>query len=280
MRLVFCLFILLCSAPALIAQDVPELEFTELLSGLNDARSIYASSAGNLFIAETGNNRVLKVSAEGVRLDSLGRLGAADYQFDQPLDVDATNELKIYVSDYNNRRIQVFDRRFQYLSTVELPRRLQREYNYSPTRLSVNHLGQLFFYDEESRHIYKYDANGRYEQRFDTRGEDRIFAPSALVSTGDVLFIADSRRNLIHRMNANGAYLGFIATASRPEGLSVFDNRIYSIAGQELLAYNSRGQLIDSQPFMGIRGVRGLAVFRNQLFLLTTDKVYMAIINR
>ncbi|MEX0686043.1 MAG: NHL repeat-containing protein [Balneolales bacterium] len=280
MRLVLCLILLFYSTSALFAQGQASIEYTTVASGLNDARSIYATSAGNLFIAETGNHRILKISSDGMRLDSLGRLGSGDYQFDRPLDVDATNGLKIYVSDYNNYRIQVYDRHFQYIATVELPRRLHRERTYSPTQIRINHIGQLFFYDEESRQIFKYDAYGRYEQQFDTRGEYQISSPTDIATAGDELFISDARHNAIHRLNTNGSYLGFFEIPSLPLSLTIYHKTIYVITDGSIITYNLRGQLLQEYPIIGISDVRGLAVFRDLVYILSDDHVYRTKLNQ
>lgn len=276
MRTVFCIFFLLVSAEALITRGTDTLTFTEITSGLDDARAIYATTAGNLFITETGRHRILKISSGGQRLDSLGRLGRGDYQFDSPIDIDATNELKIYVSDYNNRRIQIYDRRFQYLSTVSLPQRVQRDISYSPVKLQVNYHGQLFFYDEESQFIYKFNSGGQYEQRFDTRGVDRIFAPSAMASIGDVLYLADSRQNVIHMLSSNGTYMGFFATSSHPAALSVWDNQIWAVVGDEINRFSRNGRLINVYSLQGLAGIKDIAVFRDNIYLLSGQSIYMA----
>lgn len=273
MRPALGFLLLLITAPALKAGEPEELTFSILVSGLNDATSLYASSAGNLFLAETGRNRILKLSSEGERLDSLGRLGSGDYQFDRPLDVDATNELKIYIADYNNRRIQVYDRRFQYLSTVELPRRIYRDRTYSPVMLRVNHRGQLFFYDEDSRYIHKLNSSGQYEQRFDIDGE---YIPSDITSRGDELYFPDQHHNIIHFVSSNGTYLGFFATPSRTRKLTVHNDELWTLADDEIIIYSRRGQIIARYHLADVPDARDIAIFRNQMFLLSGDAVYAA----
>ncbi|MEX0780696.1 MAG: NHL repeat-containing protein [Balneolales bacterium] len=276
MRLVVWLALLLCFAQALPAQELPALNYKEIVTGLDDAQSLYISMAGNLFIAETGRNRILKIARDGTRLDSLGRLGSGDYQFDRPIDIDATNELKIYVSDYNNRRIQVFDRRFQYLSTVELPPRVQRDISYSPLNLQVNYLGQLFFYDEQNQYIYKFNSSGRYEQRFDTRGEDHISTPTDMASIDDVLYVSDSRQNIIHMLTSNGLYQGFLTTPSRPKALSAHDNEIWTLTGNEINSYSRNGHLINSFSLEGYRDIRDIAIYRDHVYMLSGQSIYLA----
>ncbi len=67
--------------------------------------------AGNIYVADSGNQRVQKYNSN---LDWLMTIGTGDYgnQFDQfagtnGIEVDAQG--KIYVSEWGNQRVQVFD---------------------------------------------------------------------------------------------------------------------------------------------------------------------------
>lgn len=276
MRLAFFLLFFYGFIWSTQAQDSIILDFAKITSGFDNAESIYLTSSGNLYVTETGRNRILKISSDGIRLDSLGRLGSGDYQFDRPVDIDATNELMIYVADYNNRRIQIYDRRFQFLSTVDLPRRILRDISYSPLKLQVNNRGQLFFYDEERQYIYKFNSSGQYEQHFDTRGVDRINTPSDMVSLGDDLYLADSRQNVIHRLSSNGSYHGFFATPSPPVALTVQRDQIWVIAGNNILRYSSRRQLINKYSLNSLPKIKDIAISRNRAYLLTGEGIFMA----
>ncbi|HBX67068.1 MAG TPA: hypothetical protein DEG32_13255, partial [Balneolaceae bacterium] len=67
--------------------------------------------------------------------------------------VDATNGLKVFVTDYNNRRVQVFDKRGQYLSSIAGKDTFGNTRRYNPTQVSVNGLGEVFFVDESENYI-------------------------------------------------------------------------------------------------------------------------------
>ncbi|MFV1884248.1 MAG: hypothetical protein ACMZ7B_07165 [Balneola sp.] len=137
-----------------------------IYTGLDNPTSIYATQQ-HLFVVESGKHRILKLDHNGKIIETLGGLGTGDYEFDTPIDIDATNGLKIYVSDYRNNRVQVFDRRFQYLTTITASRE-QRKIR--PTQLVVNDFGELFLYDEASKAILKYDENGSLRNQFSFTG--------------------------------------------------------------------------------------------------------------
>lgn len=161
------LFILGYNA-SLQAQDNEQNEKDIIFSGLENATSIYATQ-DHLFVVESGKHRLLKLDHNGNLIETLGGLGSGDYQFDTPIDVDATNGLKIYVTDYGNERIQVYDRRFQYLGSITGESGFQNR-RISPTQLVVNDFGELFVYDERSKSILKFDENGSFRDSFYIEG--------------------------------------------------------------------------------------------------------------
>src|SRR5208337_4105510 len=67
------LFVLLVSAPSLAAQTPPKpvvfavVQSTVATTGLNAPAAVAVDTAGNLYIADTGNNRVVRVTPAGAQ---------------------------------------------------------------------------------------------------------------------------------------------------------------------------------------------------------------------
>lgn len=163
-RLISILLFILGYNASLQAQENEQEEKDIIFSGLESATSIYATQ-DHLFVVESGKHRLLKLDHNGNLIETLGGLGTGDYQFDTPIGVDATNGLKIYVTDYGNERIQVYDRRFQYLGSITGESGFQNR-RISPTQLVVNDFGELFVYDESSKSILKFDQYGSFRDSF------------------------------------------------------------------------------------------------------------------
>lgn len=131
---------------------------TEMISGLHKASSFYIQN-DIIYVVESGKNRILKLNTAGKRTDSLGGRGSGMYAFNNPLSIHATNGLKIYLSDTGNRRIQVFDRRFQYLTTIGGGSGEGAEQTV-PGELAVNDLGELWYADRKNKKLVMTDADG------------------------------------------------------------------------------------------------------------------------
>jgi DNA-binding beta-propeller fold protein YncE len=227
---------------------------TVLLTGLDDARSVRISTLGNLFIVETGRHRILITDRDGVRVDSVGRLGNGDYQFDHPVAIDPTNELKIYVADRNNRRIQVFDRRLQYLSTLQMPQRAGLPSRYLPARLVVDPSGNIFFFDEDRHVVYRFDSHGQYELDFELFGEDGRIIPVAMAMLDDELWVAGERGQLLHRFTSHGSYLGFVYAPEPVRALRASGGSLWMLGTEHVLQMDGGGQAVRSQGLPGVPG--------------------------
>ena len=123
-----------------------EVPWPVLADGLRDAVAIDAVPGQNrIFVVELGRHRLLVLDGSGARIDSVGVRGRSDYRFDGPADVDATNGLQVFVTDRNNARIQRFDRRLSYLSTISPATQSSSGAGFfRPGPVAVNAFGEIF----------------------------------------------------------------------------------------------------------------------------------------
>ena len=65
---------------------------------------------GDVYVADSGNNRVQKLSPDGAFLMSFGTSGIADGgDLNYPADVAVDSEGDVYVTDWGNKRVQIYD---------------------------------------------------------------------------------------------------------------------------------------------------------------------------
>jgi len=78
---------------------------------LNRPRGIAANEKGEVYVADTGNHRIVKLFNPGHDLifqKSVGKIGSAQSQFNEPCGVALDSEGKLYITDSGNNRVQVF----------------------------------------------------------------------------------------------------------------------------------------------------------------------------
>jgi tripartite motif-containing protein 71 len=82
----------------------------------NHPGAVAVDGAGDVFVADTGNNRVVKLAPGGYVLAAWGSLGSSDGRFHNPagIAVDAAGD--VYVADTYNNRVEVFDANGRLLS--------------------------------------------------------------------------------------------------------------------------------------------------------------------
>ncbi|MFY0684960.1 MAG: hypothetical protein JXR20_10445 [Balneola sp.] len=177
-----------------------------LYVGFNEASALTVTNNA-IYVVESGVHRVLKLSLQGNLIEKYGNRGSSNYQFDRPQDIATTNGLKIFVSDPGNNRIQVFDKRWQYLSSITGNGKFRTSEEITPEYLAVNKIGEVFFIDKRSSSISKYDENGTYLDQIPIPSEIRDV--SRLQLTDSKIFLLDKRSGVIHRLSENGFYETF-----------------------------------------------------------------------
>jgi hypothetical protein len=157
-------------------------------------------------------------------IDSLGSRGSGDYQFDKPVDIDVSNGLRIYISDNGNNRIQVYDRRFQYLSSLPVK---------NPGSIHVTPFNEVLIFDLNTKNIRLYDEFGQERPRFNMPAEIRD--ARRIKSNERRLFVLDQEKTVVHELERNGLYRSFFpavdatAMATYQDRLFLSDTkRIYS----------------------------------------------------
>ena len=258
-------------------QDSVASSWHVIADHLQNASSIDVSGLETIFVVEPDNNRFLTFDLEGNRIDSVGNRGFGDYQFDQPVDIDAGNGLKIYVSDYNNRRIQIYDRRLQFLTSVK-PRDNQRFFDfYKPTQVAVTNRSELYFYDQANKSIIKYNFQGELDLSFSARLEQIGLPPIDMDTLDDRLLVADTKQGVVHELSSNGQYLKFWGRFEELKAIDVTRKWIWVLTADRVHQFSLRGLPKKAIALDSITNARDIAAYKNSIYVLTENKMWKAV---
>src|SRR5437763_615827 len=83
----------------------------------NQPRGLAVSSSGDVYVADSLNNRVQRFAADGTFLGQWGGAGAGDGQFQGPYGVTIGPTGDVFVVDRNNHRVQRFSPSGAFVST-------------------------------------------------------------------------------------------------------------------------------------------------------------------
>ena len=78
--------------------------------GFFGPRAVAVDGQGNVYIADTGNKRIVVTDSEGKYLYQWGHPGSEPGAFSEPIGIAADDQGRVYVADTWNGRVQVFDR--------------------------------------------------------------------------------------------------------------------------------------------------------------------------
>jgi hypothetical protein len=215
-RAYFCLF--LCStATFLLSQSKPvptqtqNVTFTGVqttvpASGLNCARGVGLDGAGDVFIADSNNNRVIEVPVGGGAQLTVGSGLAGP----QGVEVDKTGD--IFIADTNNNRV------------IELPAGGGAPFTVGsglsyPGAVAVDGAGDVFIADSRHGRVVEVPAGGGAQ--FTVASGLGYNRDVALDGAGDV-FIAETDKNQVIEVPVSGAQTIVPASGlSSPSGVAV-----------------------------------------------------------
>ncbi len=234
-----------------------------LYSGLKKATSF---TVGNdaIYIVEAGAHRVLKLGFDGKLIERYGKRGSGNYQFDNPVDIATTNGLKLFVSDKGNNRIQVFDKRWQYLSSIRGNDKFRTRDEISPEYIGVNKQGEIFFYDSRSKSIGKYDEDGAILDQIPL--PDEVKDVSGLQVIDGSIFVLDKKSELVHKISENGFYESFYKAEKGTAFYYLNENLFLSV--NDVLYQHGRERVEKIKLDDGIK-IKDLLVVEDEIYILT-----------
>lgn len=134
-------------------------------------RSLAFDAESNLYVADTGNKRVLKYDREHALVGVVGGVGREPALFQEPVGVAVGPDGTVYVADTWNQRIQVFDSQL-----VPLRQWLVNAWAgmsvINKPYLAVDADGRVWATDPESYRVLGYDSEGNLLRVFGQYGAD------------------------------------------------------------------------------------------------------------
>lgn len=173
------------------------------VSGLKDPSAAAVDGLGNSYIADKGNDRVVKLSSSGVQT-------VVGSGFVSPTGVAVDGAGNLYVSDTGNDRIEK-------ILTNGTQATILSGLN-TPDGIAVDGLGSLYVADSGNNRVVKLAADGSTQTNIGT-GYSRPTGV-AVDGTGNV-YVADFGNNQIVRVAPDGSQATLASGLSGPTGIAV-----------------------------------------------------------
>lgn len=122
----------------------------EKIGSFNNPQDMYRAFDGKIYLADTGNNRIVVLDSElkeVIRVyDSFKKDGIEEH-FDNPTGICVTADSRLYIADSVNRRIVILEvKTGKLLNIIENPHSevLEDGYVFTPLKVSVDYAGRVY----------------------------------------------------------------------------------------------------------------------------------------
>jgi len=174
----------------------------------NEPYAVATDGAGDLYVADFGNNRIQKFNSDGAFLTKWGSAGTANGQFDNPQGIATDNAGNVYVSDTGNHRIQKFTADGTFLAKWGSAGTGNGQFN-DPTGLATDASANVYVADYNNHRIEKFNSAGTFITKWGAFGtaNGQFEKPVAIAINGANAYVADSGNERVQRFNLSGTFV-------------------------------------------------------------------------
>lgn len=195
---------------------IAEMEVLAPTASFSGPSGVAVDVSGNVYVADSFNSRVVKLSPLGELLTSWGTRGTGPGQFTTPQDVAVSPNGDIYVLDFTNATVQEFSPdgalRDEWGGSGT-----GRGQLYYPQALTVDGQGNVYVADTSNNRIVKFSASGAVLATFGSRGTDPgqfVFPTSIAVDHEGNMYVVDQTR--VQKLSPTGQPLSYPSVACQP----------------------------------------------------------------
>jgi len=200
-------YILFLASMLLNISQAQDYYFSNKIGEFEEASAFDINASGFIVVADKFKNEIIKIDTNGNQIVTIGGYGWDAASFDFPADV-FSNALSVYVCDFNNHRVQRFDKDLNFISQLNTRESENSEERFGyPVSCVTSNIGDLFILDSENKRIIKFDLFGNFIQQFGgyDAGKFSLNSPRKFaVTPNNNLFVIDENRIVIFDQYGNG----------------------------------------------------------------------------
>jgi sugar lactone lactonase YvrE len=223
--------------------------------------------SGNVYVADSGNNRIEKFGPTGNFIATLG-----DGQLSSPNSVATSSTGKVYVGDSGNQRVVKFDADGHFLGTIDGSSAPQGHFQGQP-QVAVDQAGNLWVVDTGTGNVIEFSAADKFLRQW----TDPNASPSAIAvdSNSSAVYLIDAF-GLVDRYTLSGTWKGEVdrpvflgsnnfngpsasALALDPKTGNLYvDHSGFGAPGSNVTVYDRNGIQLDVIPLADTADSQGL----------------------
>jgi YYY domain-containing protein len=199
--------------PVTAIQEVPQVPETEDVrvqgapGQLSQPRGLALDAAGNVYVADFGNDRIQKFDPAFAFVKEWGSHGDLPSQFKQPGDIAVAPDGRVYVADTWNQRVQVFSPDGEY----------QREWTdkyYGPRGIGIGPTGTIYLADTGNHRVRRFTPDGVEEKSWGGLGKEQgqFTEPVGIAVDKDgKVYVVDNGNARVQIFDGDGAFISTFA---------------------------------------------------------------------
>jgi len=256
------------------------------LGEFESASAFTLTPGGQFYVTDLAKNEIVKVDTFGNLIQSIGGYGWNSSTFDEPIDVFAT-DLRVYVTDKNNNRIQVFDKDLNYLFLIKTDEQINDANNFQyPTSCESSIQGDIYILDSDNTRVMKFNSEGNFLLEFGNydSGDFMLSSPVKLALSQDSkIFVIDENKLTV--FDQYGMGLLKLNSSTEPENINITFNNLIVNTPDSLFYLNLQNP---NNKFVNITPndldedtqiVEGIIFNRNLYILNETNILHYLILN-
>lgn len=244
------------AAPAGAATNPPALirsfashgsvyDWSDVGGGLAGAEDLAADSTGNVYVADSDNHRIVKLSPTGAVIGTWGGAGTANGKFNDPHGV-AVHSGNVYVADTQNNRIQVFDTNGTFIRKWGTQGSLPGRFNFPRGVVVANN--RVYVVDSQNNRIQRFTLQGVFDIAWGSSGagDGQFNFPHGIDSDGSGnLYVVENGGNRLQVFTADGSFVTRWAVSDNPPWVEVDSvGNVYVTGSGVIRKYTSGGTLL------------------------------------
>ena len=170
---------------------------------------IAADGVGNVYVADTYNNRIQVFDTNGTYMKGWGQKGSGSGSLILPYDVAVDGEGNVYVADTYNHRVQKFDGNGAFLIQWGRKGKANGEF-YFLSGIAAGPEGAIYTVDAKMNRVQVFDSHGKFLRSWGQKGKGsgNFVSPMGLtVDQGGNVYVADSKMRRVQKFDSQGSFL-------------------------------------------------------------------------
>jgi RHS repeat-associated protein len=176
---------------------------------IDRAEGVAIDKEGNVWIADTDNNRIVELWSNGTLRRTVGSLGTENGQFNKPAAVATDSSGDVWVADTGNNRVQELSSTGSYIRQTGKYGSGNGEFK-SPHGITVDSTGHVWIADTGNNRVQELSSEGAYITQYGSAGtgNGQFKQPYAVaIDKEGNIWVGDSANGRIQELSSAGTYI-------------------------------------------------------------------------